>query len=1138
MEPKEFENEFIELQDERTSSPDFLKNNSNPKPTITPQSVQNTSLSTEMKEKRFFNPDELQKCFSPLLQKLYQVEESAPFRGPVDPVKSNLPFYLDIFKRPMDFSTIKSKLDNGLYFDPWDFVDDMQLVFNQPWKSNRRSSGTYKCSTKLTELFERDIDPIMRKLGYCCGQKYTLGPKTLLCFGKQLCTITRNAKYFNYRNKCAYCVKCFKEISEDTVTVADDPSQPPTVVKKDQFVQMINNRRVMEPFVECIDCGIKLHRICVLHVDKILGSEFVCINCLRKNKKRRKENKFCAKQLPTTVLSNRIEAQVNCYLKKKKVETGKVTIRVVSCSEKLTEVKPGMKSLFVDTGKFPQQFPYKAKTVLAFQEIDGVDVCVFGMHVQEYGSECPQPNQRRVCIELIDTVRFFTPKEFCTRVYHEILLGYLDHVKQLGYTMVHLRDRTPNEGEDFIFNCNPVNRKLPFDYCKMLDIGLLHRKRIVIHYQNIFQQAMNDGLHSAAEFPHFENDIWTDMLERSIQELNQLEEEKRKQAEAAETASSAENDLQECNINVDDAEKKSNNKSVPQLEQDLSAKIFAWMKKNKEKFLVVRLHSAQSIANLPPIKDPDPLIACDLMDKSDAFLTMSRLRGYEFSTLRRAKFSSMAMLFEIHIRIQDNFVYNCDSCEKTAKTRFHCTECDDFDLCIPCYTKEGHPHNMVKVDLDFDNGTSPSEIQASPGEVRVQSMERLICSLTHACQCRDENCRLSNCLRIKYAVQHTKDCKLKVSRNCLVCKQLVTLRYFHAMSCKDANCDVPACLSIRMKIRQRIYEHFNQPQLVVACMWPTYRRISNDTKSVILINGEPFKASSNSQISNDTGTGSDTPSNSETSTVVSSSVPNTSPPRAIFNNHRQVPPSRQVSSSDKLLQLLIRYPDDTDKVIEEMMANPELKALLDGPSKEEAHGSSNPTRQIPSQQQITDDGSKDTGLMNQDASTTSHQTPPNVSLPSSNQVPHHCPALQQLSRTLSLPSSSEQKDQIFRLMYGYPHLIEVFIKQRKMQQLHLSHNQQNQQLNSPSDLQESSQKQQQMTDDGSTNLSADTLPTENSGPKRLPRRSQALQQLLQVLSLPSSLQQRDQILQILNRNPHLLVEIIKGRRQMQPHQQQ
>jgi len=47
---------------------------------------------------------------------------------------------------------------------------------------------------------------------------------------------------------------------------------------------------------------------------------------------------------------------------------------------------------------FPAQFPYKAKAMFVFQECDGVDICIFGMHVQEYGSECPYPNSRYILI--------------------------------------------------------------------------------------------------------------------------------------------------------------------------------------------------------------------------------------------------------------------------------------------------------------------------------------------------------------------------------------------------------------------------------------------------------------------------------------------------------------------------------------------------------------------------------------------------------------------------------------------------------------------------------------------------------------------------------------------------------------------
>ena len=43
---------------------------------------------------------------------------------------------------------------------------------------------------------------------------------------------------------------------------------------------------------------------------------------------------------------------------------------------------------------FPNQFPYRTKALFVFEEIDGAEVCFFGMHVQEYGSDCPAPNAR------------------------------------------------------------------------------------------------------------------------------------------------------------------------------------------------------------------------------------------------------------------------------------------------------------------------------------------------------------------------------------------------------------------------------------------------------------------------------------------------------------------------------------------------------------------------------------------------------------------------------------------------------------------------------------------------------------------------------------------------------------------------
>jgi len=99
--------------------------------------------------------------------------------------------------------------------------------------------------------------------------------------------------------------------------------------------------------------------------------------------------------LPATKLSSYLESRVNNMLLKKNVtEGGEVIIRVLSSYDKTVELKPAMKARFGDTGKMPLTFPYRVKTIFVFEEIDGYEVCFFGMHVQEYGSDCPQPNAR------------------------------------------------------------------------------------------------------------------------------------------------------------------------------------------------------------------------------------------------------------------------------------------------------------------------------------------------------------------------------------------------------------------------------------------------------------------------------------------------------------------------------------------------------------------------------------------------------------------------------------------------------------------------------------------------------------------------------------------------------------------------
>jgi E1A/CREB-binding protein len=97
-----------------------------------------------------FKPEELCEALLPTLEKMIRLEpESLPFRSPVDPIALGIPDYLDIIKKPMDLGTIEKKLKKGEYSDPWEYVDDVWMMFDNAWLYNRKTSRVYRYCTKV-----------------------------------------------------------------------------------------------------------------------------------------------------------------------------------------------------------------------------------------------------------------------------------------------------------------------------------------------------------------------------------------------------------------------------------------------------------------------------------------------------------------------------------------------------------------------------------------------------------------------------------------------------------------------------------------------------------------------------------------------------------------------------------------------------------------------------------------------------------------------------------------------------------------------------------------------------------------------------------------------------------------------------
>lgn len=270
--------------------------------------------------------------------------------------------------------------------------------------------------------------------------------------------------------------------------------------------------------------------------------KFVCNHCYRKKKIgfNLRHRKYSSRRLPHTRMSRYIETKVNEHIRENSPTAAEVTIRVLTAYRDTVTVKPEMKeyikncrqkdpSQHPNINDYPDEFNYTNRAIFAWQEIDGVDVCVFGMHVQEYGEDCPEPNRQVVYLSYLDSVHFFRPKQVRTAVYHEILLSYFKYVKKLGFRRVFIWVCPSRKGDDYIFYRHPTEQKMPTLkrlsdwYVNLLDKGVM--AGIVEKHQNIFQHATSQNWTSLFSMPYLSGDYWPGEFERLLKIMIESQKE-------------------------------------------------------------------------------------------------------------------------------------------------------------------------------------------------------------------------------------------------------------------------------------------------------------------------------------------------------------------------------------------------------------------------------------------------------------------------------------------------------------------------------------------------------------------------------------------------------------------------------------
>lgn len=633
-----------------------------------------------------------------------------------------------------------------------------------------------------------------------------------------------------------------------------------------------NNLVTEESWVQCDKCEGWQHQICALFNDKRdLGgkAEYICPKCCLEELESEirmplpRSTAFDASNLPRTLLSDHLEQRLFSRLKQEREdrakaaektveevpETADLVVRVVSSVDKRLKVKQQFLDIFPEKN-YPAEFPYRSKVILLFQRIDGVDICIFAMYVQEFGSECSPPNQRCVYISYLDSVKYFRPEikavsgeALRTFVYHEILVGYLDYCKKRGFATCYIWACPPVKGEDYILYCHPETQKTPrpdkLRQWYQLMLKKASKENIVVNFTNLFEKFFvptgecNTKV-TAARLPYFDGDYWSSVAESMIKKIEQ-EDMQMKVKKMTRRSLKA---MGHVNPSADDVKDillmQELGQSISSAKEDfiivylqyvcthcheviLSGK--RWFCRQCRNFqLCQRCHDAdqhsdqvdthitssgqkhalfQEIVNDVPVdtEDSDAIMGNCFLENRHAFLSFCQGNHYQFDSLRRAKHSSMMILYHLHHPNGSNVGTFCSLCLKdvAADPRWKCEICPEFNVCGTCYQRNNascHIHTLTHHLPTADNG---------PDNKMVKMVKELLDVVLHASRCHINNhpCSYPNCMLIRRLFSHTHACNIRVAGGCRHCKKTWFVLMMHSRRCKDLDCGVPRCMDLK-----------------------------------------------------------------------------------------------------------------------------------------------------------------------------------------------------------------------------------------------------------------------------------------------------------------------------------------------------
>ncbi|KAG2317905.1 hypothetical protein Bca52824_021027 [Brassica carinata] len=144
-------------------------------------------------------------------------------------------------------------------------------------------------------------------------------------------------------------------------------------------------------------------------------------------------------------------------------------------------------------------------------------------------------------------------------------------------------------------------------------------------------------------------------------------------------------------------------------ELSLTTGVMKWKKSRveKEKYPVNQREKHIAIEDVPTeIKDSDDILESEFFDTRQAFLSLCQGNHYQYDTLRRAKHSSMMILYHLHNPTVPAFATACAICQQELEPAqgWRCEVCPDYEVCCACYSKGiNHPHSLISLPAATDS---------------------------------------------------------------------------------------------------------------------------------------------------------------------------------------------------------------------------------------------------------------------------------------------------------------------------------------------------------------------------------------------------------------------------------------------------